>query len=369
MQGREVVARRPDAGGELLLEGDDAALEGLERHLPVAEVLPAHPVEIVDADIHRQVAPPVVRHALELDEAALFEASDLVGARAERRLQRRGLEIAGRPVFLREDRQPGDDQVQIAAALGRQLGDEDVVALGCGGGELVQHQTVGGVPLALQQVHAEGDVAGADAAAVMEAGLRPQPEPVGQPVRRNRDALGQQAIERAWLVARARHQAVEAGIHAGRAVALQHEGVERVEGVEALVAAGALDLDGERAALRRLGVHVGKMRKIGGESEFAEGRETMRLDALRDRASSQARQHRAAREESSPFQNPPARHADRHRVASPRRWRGVRIARFHLARPVGRRNIAHHRGGNTVTGASAGPAKKKPGGAPGFKEA
>ena len=45
------------------------------------------------------------------------------------------------------------------------------------------------------------------------------------------------------LVAGAGHQRVEGGRHAGGAVASQHEDVERVEGVEVLVADRLPDLD------------------------------------------------------------------------------------------------------------------------------
>ena len=67
---REVVARRPDARGEFLLEIDLAGLEGLEGHLPVAVIFEADVVEIIDADIHRQILAPIIGDAIELDEAA-----------------------------------------------------------------------------------------------------------------------------------------------------------------------------------------------------------------------------------------------------------------------------------------------------------
>ena len=92
--GREIVAGRPDARRVFLVEVERAVLERLEGHGAVAEILVADAVEIVLAHIHRQVLGPVIRHALELDEAPGLEAADLVGAGAERRLQGRGLEIA-----------------------------------------------------------------------------------------------------------------------------------------------------------------------------------------------------------------------------------------------------------------------------------
>ena len=73
--------------------------------------------EIVLPDIHRQVAAPIILVAREFDEAALFELADLVGARAQRRLERAGVEIAALPPGGREDRHAGDDQMRVAAAV------------------------------------------------------------------------------------------------------------------------------------------------------------------------------------------------------------------------------------------------------------
>ena len=64
---REIVAGRPDARREFLAEGDVALLEGLERGLPLAEEVDADAVEIVEAEVDRQVAAPIVGDALVFD--------------------------------------------------------------------------------------------------------------------------------------------------------------------------------------------------------------------------------------------------------------------------------------------------------------
>jgi hypothetical protein len=55
---REIVAGRPDPGREFLPEGENAGLEGLERHLPVAEILVSDLVEIVAARPRPEARPP-----------------------------------------------------------------------------------------------------------------------------------------------------------------------------------------------------------------------------------------------------------------------------------------------------------------------
>ena len=56
--GREIIADRPDARGIFLMEIDRAGLERLEGDLPLAVIFEAQAVEIVDADIDRQILAP-----------------------------------------------------------------------------------------------------------------------------------------------------------------------------------------------------------------------------------------------------------------------------------------------------------------------
>src|SRR5437660_6946927 len=95
---------------------DRPGLERLERDLPFAIIFVAQPRKVVLADIHRQIAAPVVFVADEFNEAALLEPADLVGARAERRLKRRRLEVAALPPGGGKDRHAGDDEMRVAAA-------------------------------------------------------------------------------------------------------------------------------------------------------------------------------------------------------------------------------------------------------------
>ena len=50
VDGREIVAGRPDARGVFLVEVDRAGLERLEGDLPLAVIFEAQPIEIVLAD-------------------------------------------------------------------------------------------------------------------------------------------------------------------------------------------------------------------------------------------------------------------------------------------------------------------------------
>src|SRR6185436_8144404 len=89
---REIVARRPDARGELLAEQIAAAGEALERDVAVAIEFVAQHIEIVCADADRQVGAPPVLDAVVLDKATGLEAPDLVGAGAERNVEGRFIE-------------------------------------------------------------------------------------------------------------------------------------------------------------------------------------------------------------------------------------------------------------------------------------
>ena len=91
---RKVVAGRPDPRRRLGPPVDLVGLEGFELDRVVAEILVADLVEIVGADIDRQVLAPIVRHALIDDRARRRHRLDLVGAGAERRLERALRDVA-----------------------------------------------------------------------------------------------------------------------------------------------------------------------------------------------------------------------------------------------------------------------------------
>ena len=120
LEGRKIVARRPGARGELLAEQIVLGGEAFEADVAVAVIFVTHRVEIVLSARHRQIGAPPVLHALEFDETADLEAADLVGAAAERNIQRRLVERLLGVIGAREDRQAGDEQRHVAPAFLRQ---------------------------------------------------------------------------------------------------------------------------------------------------------------------------------------------------------------------------------------------------------
>ena len=116
---REVVARRPEARGEFLLEQVGLGRECLEPGLALAEVLVAQHVEIIQAAPHRKLGPPPVLHPLVLDEMPGVEATHLVGPRTKRHVERRLVEGTARVIGAREDRQLRHEQRHIARARAR----------------------------------------------------------------------------------------------------------------------------------------------------------------------------------------------------------------------------------------------------------
>ncbi len=118
---RKIVARRPDARGELLSEEIVARGEALEGDVAVAIIFVAHDIEIVLAAGDGKIGAPPILYPLVFDEAAGLEAADAIGTGAERHFQRRILEIPRRIVGAREDRQAGDEQRNFPPALGREF--------------------------------------------------------------------------------------------------------------------------------------------------------------------------------------------------------------------------------------------------------
>jgi hypothetical protein len=271
----KVVARRPDPRRKLLAEGEGAALEGLERHLPVAKVLVADGVEIVLADIHRQVRAPVILDPFQLDEAAGFQATDLIGAGPQGRLERRGLEVTGGVIGRREHRQGRDEQRQVAAAAGGEAKHHRVVAFGHDLGQVADHLRDLWVALLLQEQERRRDIAGGEARAVVETRLGPQDEAVGQAILRDLHRAGEQPVERVGLIERPHHQGVEGQVHAGGAVAAQDVDVQGVEGVGGLVAHRGGELRREAPAARGIRVDVVEVREVGGVFQVAEARQAV----------------------------------------------------------------------------------------------
>ena len=110
----KIIARRPDARGELLAEQIVLGGESLESNVAVAVIFEAHDVEIVLAARDRKVGAPPILHPLEFDETAGGEAAHLVGARSERNVERRFVERTAGVIGLREDRHDGHEQRHVA---------------------------------------------------------------------------------------------------------------------------------------------------------------------------------------------------------------------------------------------------------------
>ncbi len=121
--GREIVARSPSLGAVLGAPVDIVALERLERDGGVAEILEAHLVEVVAADVDVEVLAPIVLHALVNDRAAGDELLDPVGATAERRLEPGGADVALVAVRCR--------CLPTSASAARRAGRRSAAARGC----------------------------------------------------------------------------------------------------------------------------------------------------------------------------------------------------------------------------------------------
>src|SRR6266404_1409285 len=119
------------------------------------------------------------------------------------------------------------------------------------------------------------------------------PISVGEPIRGYPHRARGKPVEGVRLVGRARQQAGEGELHALRAIALEDEDVERIEGEKVLIEGpGGSDL-GERAALRRIGVDVVEMLESRRIFEVAERRDAVPFGALlRQRRTSERRSER-----------------------------------------------------------------------------
>ena len=120
---REVVGGVPALRFVLRPEVELVGLERLELDGVVAEILVADLVEVVGADVDRQILAPIVGHALVGNGAAGHDRLDLVGAGAERRLERALADVAlvavgvgAFPVVLGQHQQLADDVRQLAVA-------------------------------------------------------------------------------------------------------------------------------------------------------------------------------------------------------------------------------------------------------------
>ena len=135
--------------------------------------------------------------------------------------------------------------------------------------------------LVLQHHEREGDVLRRQPRSVMEARFGPQP--VASASARPREVATLRATSpysASGSSQRARHQRVEGQAHAGRAVALEHVDVQRVEGVEGLVAeVSARSAGPRRRPWARPASHSRNAVESGGVFQLAEGGQAVPRDA------------------------------------------------------------------------------------------
>ena len=232
-------------------------------------------VEIVHADIDRQVGTPIVGDAGEFDIAALRNPGHFVRARAQRRFQRRRLEIAAAPVGFRKNRHARNDQMQVARPFRGQFYLDDIIGGRARRHQIVEQQPVVRVAFGFQDIQRKRHIPRAQFRAVVETSFGPQQKRVGQLVCGYAHGPRHQAIHRIGLITRAAHQRIERRIHAGRAITLKDKHVERVERLEILVAARRFGLDRQRAAFGGERIDIGEMLEIRRLRQFAKGRKAM----------------------------------------------------------------------------------------------
>ena len=179
---------------------------------------------------------------------------------------------------------------------------------------LLQELGVDRVAFLFQHVEGKGDIGRSHVGAVDEARLRTQPEAVVQLVGEDAHGLREQTVDGIGFIAVCGHQRVEGGRHAGCAVALPSVDIERVEGVEVLVAARSGDLQRQQAAGRRLGIYVREMREVRRQGELAERRQAMRLDEIVGKRGERARNQRRQRATRAGLQRRPAGQCYSHRI-------------------------------------------------------
>ena len=109
---REGVGVGPVAGFVVDVNVEFAGFEGLKGDAVVAIELHFHTVEVVLAAVDRQVAPPVVLHALKADAPARVHTADPVRAAVQAGLEGGAGKVAPLPVMRWQHRQFAQAQYQ-----------------------------------------------------------------------------------------------------------------------------------------------------------------------------------------------------------------------------------------------------------------
>src|SRR5215813_2915818 len=121
---------------------------------------------------------------------------------------------------------------------------------------------------------------GGDRAAIVELDARPQQKTISESVGRYLHRARGEAIQRIWFILSAYHQACEGELHALRTIALEDEGVQRIEGEKVLIEGPSSPDMRERATLWSVWIDVIEMLEVGRIFEIAEGRNPMALGVL-----------------------------------------------------------------------------------------
>ena len=217
----------------LVAEVVEAALERLEMRIGVAVIVEPDLVEVPEPAADREVAPPIVRIALERHALARIDLADDIGAAAERRLERGFLEGLGLDRVLGEHRHQPEDQRQLAVVAAGKIEAHRAFADHLGLGDLGVIGAMVGPAFVAQQLPGEDHVVGRDRLAVRETrgGVEREGDVAALGV--GLDRAGDQPVERERLVVAARHQALDHVAADGpQREPLDDQGIEAVEGAE-----------------------------------------------------------------------------------------------------------------------------------------
>src|SRR5205823_1200512 len=164
-----------------------------------------------------------------------LETSDLVRAAAERYFERRLLKRALRVIGTRKNRQRDREQRHVAGSMGREAHHHGHVIGRLRADEVAQQLLRDRVALVLEDFQRKNDVVGGERAAIVESDAGPYQKAVGEPIRRYPHRARSKSVESIRFVGGARHQAREGELHTLRAIALEDDAVERIEGENVLM--------------------------------------------------------------------------------------------------------------------------------------
>src|SRR5215813_6336668 len=121
---------------------------------------------------------------------------------------------------------------------------------------------------------------GGDRAAIVELDARPQQKTISESVGRYLHRARGEAIQRIWFILSAYHQACEGELHALRTIALEDEGVQRIESEKILIEGPSCPDMREPATLGGGWIDVIEMLEVGRIFEIPEGRNPMALGLM-----------------------------------------------------------------------------------------